>query len=548
MLVTGRILSASRSFVALSCFALITLFLVVGCGGGGFSGPPPRQDFSLSADPPTLSMIVGTMSPPIVIAVAGQHGFTGEVSVAISGLPPGATSSPAAPFTVSVYGSQQVVLFIPPAVQTGSLSIQFDATSGGISHSATLTLTVTPVTDTAVLQETSGRAAADIIEIQGLSAGNFNPDYWQQNTLNWVPDVRVPMLAPQTTGSYKNIYAPWPLEQPDGWRLFYGGWDGSDTPFDQIYSVSTSDFLSFANRDHVIGNGEFLNVNNVNVQQLSDGSLHMICTGGQAANIGIGDKPVYFSSSDGITWNGTPEPYSAQLTDIITIQGYTLFSSGNFNGANVLLRDNESWVLYFSDWQNDPHTTYRATASTLPNFELQGVALKTDYGVNDVKKFTVNGASWYLMGLHHNAQELWYSLSNDGVDFNPTQTLFANLSSQDFNMVALGFVAKGNRLLGVLYGADHRSPDGSLTDNQIFARWLQKRVSITDSSGVQYWAQGAYGPDRQWFPAPASGFLEGTMVVYAEDGVTLLGSSLVTLSAGKAYNLVLEGVLASARR
>src|SRR2546426_1178211 len=76
--------------------------------------------------------------------------------------------------------------------------------------------------------------------------------------------------------------------------------------------------------------------------------------------------------------------------------------------------------------------------------------------------------------------------------------------------------------------------------NRIFARWLQKRVVITDSSGVQYFAQGGYGPDRQWFHAPTSGTLEGTMVVYAEDGLTPLGSSFVNLTSGKAYTLVLH--------
>ena len=230
--------------------------------------------------------------------------------------------------------------------------------------------------------------------------------------------------------------------------MFYGGWDGQDVPFDQIFSVITSDFLTFANHDHIISNGDFLNVNNVNVQQLPDGSLHMICTGGP---LGSPDgKPVYFSSPDGVTWNGSSEPYSARLTDIVTIQGYALFSSGNFNGANVLLRDNGAWVLYFTDWQNDPHTTYRATASTLPNFQLQGVALKTDHAVNDVKKFTINGTSWYLMGLHNNDQSLRYSLSNDGVSFLPQQALFSHASAQDEYIVALGFVARGSELLGVL--------------------------------------------------------------------------------------------------
>jgi hypothetical protein len=481
-------------------------------------------------------MIVGTISPPVVIAVTGQNGFMGSVNVTISGLPPGATSSPAAPLTVPVGGSQQVVLFVPPAAQTGSLSIHFDATSGGISHGAVLTLTVTPVSGTAELQEVPGQVPTGYLEIQGVSAGAFNPTHWQKNTLNWVPDVRMPTLAPKTTGPFQNIYAPSALEQTTGWRLFYGGDDGSDTPNDRVYSGTTRDFLTFDNRTLVIDHGAFAHVNNVNVQQLLDGSLHMICTGGDPSGLPA-DKPAYFSSPDGVTWNGSTEPYSARLTDIISIQGYALFSSGNFNGANVLLRDNGAWVLYFTDWQNDPHTTYRATASTLPNFQFQGVALKTDHAVNDVKKFTINGTSWYLIGLHNNDQSLRYSLSNDGVNFASEQTLFNHQSAQDLYMVALGFVTRGNEMLGVLYGA---SAVETLDQNRIFARWLQKRLVITDSSGVQYFAQGGYGPDRQWFPVPASGFLEGTMVVYTEDGVTPLGSSVVTLTTGKAYTLVLE--------
>ncbi len=502
------------------------------------SPPPPPPDFSVSVSPSTLSTTVGTISPPAVIMVASQNGFTGQVSIEVSELPPGATSSPATPFKMLTSGSQQVVLFIPPATQTGTLSLQFEATSGIHSHSAPLTLTVMPVSGTVGLQEVPGQVAAGTIEILGLSAGTFNPAFWQQNTLNWVPDVRTPMLAAQTTGPYQNIYAPWPLEQVDGWRLFYGGWDGQDVPYDQIFSRRTTDFLSFGSPDHIISNGAFLNVNNVNVQQLSDGSLHMICTGGQAGNSGIGDKPVYFSSPDGVTWNGTPEPYYAQLTDVIRIQGYGPFDSGNFNGANVLLNDNGTWVLYFKDW-NQFDTTYRATAVTLPNFQFQGAALGSNDFVQDVKKITVSGQSWYLMGLvgADPKQSVFVSLSNDGITFDNQRVLFRNLSTQDQYIVAVAFVMKGDQWLGVLYGAGAVE---TLDRNQIFARWLQKRVVITDSSGVQYLAQGGYGPDRQWFQVPVSGILEGTMVVYAEDGVTLLGSSLVTLTAGKSYSLVLQ--------
>jgi hypothetical protein len=200
--------------------------------------------------------------------------------------------------------------------------------------------------------------------------------------------------------------------------MFYGGWDGTDTPYDQIDSVTTDDFLQFDNRDHVIANGAILNVNNVNVQQqLSDGSFHMICTAGQAGANAPG-KPVYFRSPDGTTWNGLPEPYSAQLTDIISIKGYDGFDAGNFNGANVLLRDGGTWVLYFKDL-NDIGTTYRATTDTPPEFQFQGSVLKSQDLVNDVKKLTVNGQDWYVMGLAgaDDKQSVFISLSNDGRTF-----------------------------------------------------------------------------------------------------------------------------------
>jgi len=316
--------------------------------------------------------------------------------------------------------------------------------------------------------------------------------------------------------------------------MFYGGWDGQDVPYDEISSTTTSDFLNFGKRDLVIAHGDFLNVNNVNVQQLADGSLHMICTGGQAGN--PDNFPLYFSSLDGTTWNGVPEPYPAQLSDIINVNGYAGFSTGNFNGANVLLNDGATWVLYFKDW-NHFDTTYRATADTLPNFQFQGVVLEPSDFVNDVKKISVDGQIWYLMGLVETdpKQSVFYSLSTDGISFQPERTLFKNVSAQDFYIVALGFVMKRNQLLGALYGA---SSVPTLDQNQIFGLWLQKRILVTDSLGANQPVQGAYGPDRQWLQTTAGTF-QGTIAVYAEDGVTPLAAGPVSLSAGTAYQLVL---------
>ena len=504
---------------------LSALTLLASCGGGTSTLPPP----------PVLSIATPSLPDGFVMFAYGQ------TIQAKGGVTPftWAVSSGSLPHNLALGSSSTSSVILsgtPDAAQSAATFTIRVTDAKNQSAAKSYSIDINSVAS-AQLQEVPGPVPADTVEIQGVGAGSFNPGYWQQNTLHWVPDTRAPMFAPLTTGPYQNIYAPWPLEQTAGWRMFYGGWDGTDTPFDQVNSVTTTDFLTFDNRDHVIANGAFLNVNNVNVRQLSDGSLHMICTGGQPGNSG-GDKPVYFSSPDGIKWNGTPEPYAAQLTDVISIQGYAAFDSGNFNGANVLLRDNGTWVLYFSDWQNDPQTIHRATADTLPNFQLQGSALNTDHAVNDVKKFVVNGTSWYLMGLHHNEQSLWYSLSNDGITFASQQVLLHNLSGQDQYIVAVGFVTRSTQLLGILYGA---SSVVSLDQNQIFARWLQKKVLITDSSNVQYLPQGGYGPDRQWFRAPGSGSITGTINVYAEDAVTPLASGSVNVIAGKAYRLVLSG-------
>ena len=413
----------------------------------------------------------------------------------------------------------------------------FCATMIGCSTGSTQGPPPPPPLESVQLQEITGNVPAGMIEIQGLSAGNFNPSNWQRDTLNWVPDVRVPILAPLTIGPWQNIYAPWALEQTTGWRVFYGGWDGTNTPNDRVYSAATSDFLSFNNRTLVIDHGAFIHVNNENVQQLPDGSLYMI---GTAAPDQYGlNKPVFFSSPDGVTWNGSPQPYAAQFSDIISIPDYPSFQSGDFNGANVLLYDNNAFTLYFSNWndQSVQGTMYRATTSQPPVFQVQGLALATGHMVNDVRKFHVGGKNWYVMGLHTNVQAVWYSLSNDGVHFDQEHTMFGPAYAADQYLITLSFVTQGNKLLGVLYGGNIGG--ASLPQDEIFARWLQK--IFTDSSGLQYTPAGSYGPDRQWLQAPSSGSLAGTITVYAEDGATALATGRISISAGKAYQLVFGG-------
>jgi hypothetical protein len=98
-------------------------------------------------------------------------------------------------------------------------------------------------------------------------------------------------------------------------------------------------------------------------------------------------------------------------------------------------------------------------------------------------------------------------------------------------------VTKGSSILGVLYGAN--AIDLLNAQDSIYARWLQKKIVITNSSS-NYVLQGSYGFDRQRFELPASSSLQGTISVYAEDGITPLAKGSLNITTGSAYRLILN--------
>jgi hypothetical protein len=518
-----------------------------GCGGGSYSAPPPPPPPSVAIA--TSSLADGAVGFAYSQTIQSQGGVAPFMwSVSTGSLPNGTMLGGGSNNSVTIAGT-------PDAVESAvTFTIQVTDTN---KQTASQTYSVSIITPRTATTREVGQAPAGTIEIQGLSADVFNPAYWQRNALNWVPDVRAPMLAAQPTGTYQNIYSPWPLEQNSGWLLFYGGWDGTDTPNDRVYKTTTADFYTFGgatattgapttpNGQLVIDHGVFTHVNNMSVQQLADGSLHMICTTLVDAN--SLDKPTYFSSPDGVTWNGTPEPYEAQLSDVVSIPNDPTYAGYDFNGGNVLLWDSNTWVLYYSvGVYGAIGQVYRATGDAPPMFQRTGIALTTPHYANDVKVFQASGKTWYLMSLYiervqtdPNPVTFLYSLSNDGKQFGPEQTLFAlPQGGPDSFGVTPAFVTRAGRVLGALYGANPQ--DLLSATDAIFARWLQKKVEVVDSTGATVTAQGGYGPDRQWFAANGSGALTGTIRVFAEDGVTPLATGSIDLSAGKAYMLVLQ--------
>lgn len=117
------------------------LSILNGCGGGS-SSPPPAQDFSISVSPSSVSTQVGGTTSPVTVSVTALNGFTSAVTVTSSGFPNGINSSLAAPFTLSP-GMTQTVTFSAPAA-AGSFTVEFQGTSGTLSHGASANVTVNP--------------------------------------------------------------------------------------------------------------------------------------------------------------------------------------------------------------------------------------------------------------------------------------------------------------------------------------------------------------------------------------------------------------------
>lgn len=384
------------------------------------------------------------------------------------------------------------------------------------------------------LRELTETTAPDgFVEFRGVAAGPFSPAQWQAGALNLVPDHRRPLIDPKQ-GNARNIYAPSAVQTRDGWRVFFGGWDGVPTGNDRIYSLDASpDFRTFTNRHIIIEHGPFQHVCNVSAIETSPGVCAMVCTAYPDTR-GL-NKPAFFDGFARDGWSSGTTPRVAALGDIVAIAGYSPYDRCDINGMNVLLRETGVFRLYFSSF-TEFGKTYRATSSDGHSYTFDGECVRAPMMVNDVKKFVAGGTPTYVMAFHRNSQELSYALSGDGLQFAKPIPLGSSLGADEKYIVAIGLVVQGaddssdRRMLGFLYGAGARP---SLDANRIFARWLQKRVVLADGTR-EIAGSAAIGPDAQLVPLNAE--CSARLRLYAEDGTALRAqSAAIHLRPGRTY-------------
>ncbi len=136
----------------------------------GSTGPPSNADFTLKATPTTLALAPGA-SGQVTLSSTAIDGFSGAIAVTVDGLPTGVTVSPS---TISVTVNNPLVVTLTaasdaPATAT-PVQVRFIGTSGKLSHTATIQLTITVVGPTG--PDFNITATPDTMTVaQGLQSG-----------------------------------------------------------------------------------------------------------------------------------------------------------------------------------------------------------------------------------------------------------------------------------------------------------------------------------------------------------------------------------------
>jgi hypothetical protein len=124
-------------------FAGLFLFLVLtSCGGKvTTTSPPPQADFSLAATPASVTLVAGQAGQTISVSAVAANGFTGTVAVTVNGLPSGVTAQPAT-LTLTPGTAQNLSIVAASSAAAGTFEITLSGTSGTLTHTSTVTATI----------------------------------------------------------------------------------------------------------------------------------------------------------------------------------------------------------------------------------------------------------------------------------------------------------------------------------------------------------------------------------------------------------------------
>ena len=128
----------------------------------------PTANFTLSANPTSVSITQGAAGKTTTITVNPQNGFSGSVGLSASGLPSGVTASfsPTSTSTTST-----LTLTASSAASVGTANITISGTSGSLQNGASLSLTVVASASWSISGTITNGAGATVT-LTGASSGS----------------------------------------------------------------------------------------------------------------------------------------------------------------------------------------------------------------------------------------------------------------------------------------------------------------------------------------------------------------------------------------
>lgn len=174
--------------VACTLLALLQLSLVsLGCGGSGTHQPPPppTPDFLLTAAPSSVTVFPGN-GTPVVVSVTAVNGFASQVSVQVTGFPSSVSVTPMT-LTLTPGTAQNVILSAPAGAPSATTSATFTGTSGSLTHSAQVSISVSPIT-TQTLPTRTRYVRSDAVTEYGYSLNTHWEVYHSPTSRFFVTD------------------------------------------------------------------------------------------------------------------------------------------------------------------------------------------------------------------------------------------------------------------------------------------------------------------------------------------------------------------------
>jgi hypothetical protein len=163
--------------------------------------PPP--DFAVALLPPALNVVAGAKGTTAV-AISPINGFNGNVTLAATGLPTGVTASFGAPASAPFY---LATLTVASSASVGTSRVTITATSGALSHSAPLSLTIVALA--------AGTALIDLSPVYNVTASAIDNLPFSSGGLDALGRSYSGVLLGSSASAAGTVFALGPMAVPD---------------------------------------------------------------------------------------------------------------------------------------------------------------------------------------------------------------------------------------------------------------------------------------------------------------------------------------------